>query len=66
MLRVVGIDAHKKNCVAALLSDSGTEMFEFPTTMQGLSVLQEKVPDGSTLVIEASTTGKVITKLLSS
>lgn len=66
MLKVVGIDAHKKNCVAALLQDSGTEMFEFPTTMQGLSALQEKVPRGSTLVIEASTTGKVITKILSS
>lgn len=67
MLKVVGIDAHKKKCVAALLHDSGegTEMFEFPTTMQGLSLLQEKVPEGSTLVIEASTTGKVITKLLS-
>ncbi len=65
MLKVVGIDAHKKKCVAALLQDSGTETFEFPTTMQGLSSFYEKVPDGNTVVIEASTTGKVITKLLS-
>ena len=63
----VGIDAHKKKCVAACLrSDSNVEMFEFQTTREGLTLLAQKVPEKTTIVIESSTTGKVISRLLSS
>jgi transposase len=63
----VGIDAHKRKCVAACLyGDSNVEMFEFQTTREGLKALSGRVPEKTTVVIEASTTGKVISRLLSS
>jgi transposase len=68
----VGIDAHKKSCTVcvfkdddALLTSTPSERFVFKTTMQGLAEFMEKVPEGSTTVIESSTTGKAISRLLS-
>jgi transposase len=61
----VGIDAHKRSCTAALFEgDSVTGSFDFPTTRHGVSEFMEKVPEGSVVVIEASTTGKVLSKML--
>jgi transposase len=67
----VGIDAHKKSCTVcvfkdddALLTSTPSERFVFKTTMQGLAEFMEKVPEGSTTVIESSTTGKAISRLL--
>jgi transposase len=66
-----GIDAHKKSCTTCIFKDDGvsstpSETFVFRTTMQGVAEFMEKVPEGSTVVIESSTTGKVISRLLSS
>jgi transposase len=61
----VGIDAHKRSCTVAMFEgDSVTGSFDFPTTRQGVSEFMQKVPHGSTIVIEASTTGKVLSKML--
>jgi transposase len=71
MMRV-GIDAHKKNCTTCVFKDSDvlssapSERFVFKTTMQGVAEFMEKIPEGSMVVIESSTTGKAISKLLSS
>jgi transposase len=70
MMRV-GIDAHKKNCTTCVfqdadaLSSTPSERFVFKTTMRGVAEFMEKIPEGSTIVIESSTTGKAISKLLS-
>ena len=67
----VGIDAHKKNCTTCVFQDSDalssapSERFVFKTTLRGVAEFMEKIPDGSTVVIESSTTGKAISKLLS-
>lgn len=62
----VGIDAHKRNCTVTLFEgDSVTGSFDFPTTRHGVvSEFMEKVPHGSTVVVEASTTGKVLSRML--
>ena len=69
----VGIDAHKKKCVTQIFGSEGTadtfeptETFTFPTTMEGLSSIYERVPEGSVIVIESSTTGKLLSRVLSS
>lgn len=68
----VGIDAHKKKCVTQIFdSDNSeqfkpTDMFTFPTTMEGLSSIYRRVPEGSVIVIESSTTGKLLSRILSS
>ncbi len=41
------------------------EMFEFGTTRDGVSEFMNKVPEGSTVVIESSTTGKTLSMMLS-
>jgi transposase len=70
MMRV-GIDAHKKNCTTCVFQDSDvlssrpSETFVFKTSMGGVTEFMEKIPEGSTVVIESSTTGKAISKLLS-
>jgi transposase len=70
MMRV-GIDAHKKNCTTCvfqdsdLLSSTPSETFVFKTTMRGVTEFMNRIPKGSTVVIESSTTGKAISKLLS-
>lgn len=61
----VGIDSHKRSCTATMFEgDSVTGSFDFPTTRDGVSEFMEKVPEGSVVVIEASTTGKVLSKML--
>ena len=71
MMRV-GIDAHKKNCTTCVFRDSDvlssapSERFVFKTTMRGVAEFMEKIPEGAMVVIESSTTGKAISKLLSS
>lgn len=70
MMRV-GIDAHKKNCTTCVFRDSNvlsstpSERFVFKTTTRGVAEFMEKIPEGSMVVIESSTTGKAISKLLS-
>jgi len=67
----VGIDAHKKKCVTQIFNSDRadgfepTEMFTFPTTMKGLSSIYQRVPEGSVIVIESSTTGKLLSRILS-
>lgn len=67
----VGIDAHKKSCTTCVFADSDvlasspSETFVFRTTTRGVAEFMEKVPEGSTVVIESSTTGKAISRLLS-
>lgn len=66
MTTIVGIDAHKRSCTACTFEDqTKRELFEFPTTRQGLSSLVTRVPEGSIIVIESSTTGKVLSRILS-
>ncbi len=68
----VGIDAHKKKCVTQIFDSDRvdqfkpTDMFTFPTTMDGLSSIYQRVPEGSVIVIESSTTGKLLSRILSS
>lgn len=75
MIRV-GIDAHKRNCTTCVFEessgvgeqpfDSPTNTFVFDTTREGVKEFMEKVPENSIVVIETSTTGKVLSKMLSS
>jgi len=66
-----GIDAHKKSCTTCVFADtdvlasSPSETFVFRTTPRGVAEFMEKVPEGSTVVIESSTTGKAISRRLS-
>nr|CCC55516.1 transposon [uncultured archaeon] len=39
--------------------------FEFQTTKEGINELMKNVPEGSTVVIEAGTTGKTLSRMLS-
>ena len=70
MMRV-GIDAHKKTCTTCVFQDSDvlssapSETFVFKTTMRGVTQFMKKIPEGSMVVVESSTTGKAISKLLS-
>ena len=62
----VGIDAHKMKCTTVMFDgDSVTGSFDFQTTRQGVYEFMEKVPEGSVAVIESSTTGKVLSRMLS-
>jgi transposase len=66
----VGIDAHKKSCTTCVFADGAeadsapTQSFVFKTTQQGVSEFMQKVPRDSVIVIEASTTGKTLTRIL--
>ena len=66
----VGIDAHKKSCTTSIFADgsgveaSPIESFVFKTTPHGISEFMQKVPCNSLIVIEASTTGKALTRSL--
>ena len=65
-MMTVGVDAHKRSCTACTFEDqTKKELFEFPTTQQGLSSFATKIPEGSVVVIESSTTGKALSRLLS-
>ncbi|MGB8938346.1 MAG: hypothetical protein WCC17_24905, partial [Candidatus Nitrosopolaris sp.] len=44
---------------------SVTGSFDFQTTRQGVYEFMEKVPEGSIAVIESSTTGKVLSRMIS-
>jgi transposase len=65
-----GIDAHKRSCTVAVLDhsarteDAPRESFS-KTSMQGVQELTGRIPEGSVLVIESSTTGKVLSRMLS-
>jgi transposase len=62
----VGIDAHKMKCTTVMFDgDSVTGSFDFQTTRPGVYEFMEKVPEGSIAVIESSTTGKVLSRMLS-
>jgi hypothetical protein len=62
----VGIDAHKMKCTTVMFEgDSVTGSFDFQTTRQGVYEFMKKVPQGSIAVIESSTTGKVLSRMLS-
>lgn len=69
MMRV-GIDAHKRNCTTCVFSDaaddgiSPVDSFVFKTTRQGVVEFMEKVPENSVVVIESSTTGKALSRML--
>lgn len=66
-----GIDAHKKSCTVAVFDHSARtedvprESFSFKTSPQGVRELTSRIPEGSLLVIESSTTGKVLSRMLS-
>jgi len=61
----VGIDAHKRTCTVCVIDDGAVrESFAFPTTREGVSEFMERIPSQATVVIEASTTGKVISRML--
>jgi len=61
----VGIDAHKRNCTVCVIEDGAVrESFDFPTTREGVLKFMDRIPSQATVVIEASTTGKVISRML--
>jgi transposase len=61
----VGIDAHKRTSTVCVIEDGAVrESFTFPTTREGVSEFMERIPSLATVVIEASTTGKVISRML--
>jgi transposase len=61
----VGIDAHKRNCTVCMVEDGAVrESFTFPTTREGVSAFMEKIPEQATVIIEAGTTGKVLSRML--
>lgn len=61
----VGIDAHKRTCTVCVIEDGAVrESFAFPTTREGVSEFMERIPSLATVVVEASTTGKVISRML--
>lgn len=65
-MMTVGVDAHKRSCTACTFEgQTKKELFEFPTTVQGVQSFTSRVSEGSVIVIESSTTGKVLSKLLS-
>ncbi|MDH2900742.1 MAG: IS110 family transposase [archaeon] len=68
MMRV-GIDAHKKSCTTLLFAEGGEspiQSFVFKTTRAGVSEMLSKVPDKSLFIIESSTSGKAITRMICS
>jgi transposase len=66
-----GIDAHKRRCTVAVFDhsarteDAPRESFSFKTSLQGVQELTKRIPERSVLVIESSTTGKVLSRMLS-
>ena len=61
----VGIDAHKRSCTVCVIEEGAvTDSFSFPTTREGVNEFMEKIHGKATVVIEASTTGKVLSRML--
>lgn len=58
----VGIDAHKRDCHATVLNDTGETVStaRFPSTLTALTHWAERLPKGSVLALEASTVAKQI------
>ncbi|MGI0129485.1 MAG: IS110 family transposase [Thermoplasmata archaeon] len=58
----VGIDAHKRDCHATVLNDTGETVstVRFPTTQKALTEWARRLPPGSVLALEASTVAKRI------
>lgn len=66
----IGIDAHKRNCTTCVFEEDGAglspkETFAFETTRQGVQEFMGRVPEKAIVVIESSTTGKVLSRMLS-
>jgi hypothetical protein len=66
----IGIDAHKRSCTTCLFEEEGAglmlkEAFAFEATRQGVREFMGRVPERSVVVIESSTTGKVLSRMLS-
>ncbi len=65
---IVGIDAHKKNCIACIFDDrpgGNKELLTFPTTRSAVNSFMEKFPKRTLMVVESSTTGKTLSSILS-
>ncbi len=61
----VGIDAHKKSCTVCVVEEGTvTDSFSFPTTHEGVREFMEKIHEKATVIVEASTTGKVLSRML--
>lgn len=61
----VGIDAHKKSCTVCVIQNGTvTDSFSFPTTREGVNEFMEKIHEKTTVILEASTTGKVLSRML--
>ena len=56
----VGIDAHKRECVATVLNERGEKLStaRFPTNLGALTAWAKTLPEGSVLALEASTVAK--------
>jgi transposase len=64
---MVGVDAHKKSCTAIRYDETKRKVLEtsvFPTSKTSVTEFMEHLPEGTTVVVESSTTGKAITKLI--
>jgi len=61
----VGIDAHKRSCTVCVVEEGTVrDSFSFPTTREGVREFMDKIRGKATVVIEASTTGKVLSRML--
>lgn len=66
----VGIDAHKRTCVASIfesdmvLEHPPKERLTFKTTRGDVNAFMARVAENSVVVVESSTTGKVISRML--
>jgi transposase len=61
----VGIDAHKRSCTVCVVEEGTvTDSFSFPTTREGVNEFMEKIHGKATVIVEASTTGKVLSRML--
>src|SRR5487761_1361594 len=71
MTNRIGIDAHKRSCTVSIfendsvLENPPNDSFSFKTTREALHEFMQKVPDKSIIVVESSTTGKTISRMLS-
>jgi len=61
----VGIDAHKRSCTVCVIEEGTvTDSFSFPTTREGVGEFMGRIHGKATVIIEASTTGKVLSRML--
>lgn len=66
---MVGIDAHKKSCTAMKYDEEKErkvlETTVIPTTKQALAEYRDKLPKGTVIVVESSTTGRAVSTIFS-